>query len=338
MDKTASTALVRRIAQGALSPAAINRAASAMQPGKFRYLKTLGRGQFSLADEVVGNVGGQAGRMVRKVPTQALSSPAEEYAPLKDLSDFWNHKYTNSPLRRLTRAVTGAPKPDPPIAPFNAVTDKGGFQQLATGNVPKLPWGLKRKLGDQHAGNVGPKGQVIDFSVEGNTPRGIRSPTSILDAFQRPRIDTATTIPTDHGGAYDLLGNIPSGSAASQTVAPYLQRSNNLVRKFWSMPPAQRQQFHEQLSRGTPQRKAEFMRQYTSVPAPANDPLRTAPHVPESQISTAAHGPPRQIGMWTDFKYDPKPYLFAGGVGAGATGGVGYGGYKLYQHLYGNQP
>ena len=92
--KEASTALVRRIAQGLLSPKSIQRAAQAMPEGSFRFVKNLGRGQFSLADKVVGNVGGHAGEMVRKVATHADLAPNQEYGPLKKLIVGYNAAYS----------------------------------------------------------------------------------------------------------------------------------------------------------------------------------------------------------------------------------------------------
>lgn len=79
LTKHASTALIRRMQQGLLSPHTIQRAAAAMPEGKFRFVKNLGRGQFSVADQVVGNFGqGAAGQAVRKMPTTHVS-PVNEY-------------------------------------------------------------------------------------------------------------------------------------------------------------------------------------------------------------------------------------------------------------------
>src|ERR1700739_1003079 len=138
LGKEASTALVRMIQAGKLGPATIQRAAQAFAPGKFRFLQNLGRGQFSLADKVVGNLGGTAGEMVRKLPTRLGATPVEEYGPLQKLITALNEKFPVAPHPALPTTPVG-----PAIAPFTHVGPQGGFQQLATARVPKIPHDLR---------------------------------------------------------------------------------------------------------------------------------------------------------------------------------------------------
>lgn len=219
--KTASTALVRAISRG-LSEPAINRAAAAMPAGKFRFVAPLGRGQFSLADKVVGNVGGIQGLLARKMPTRAVPTPAVEYRPMQRITNQLNQQY----------AVPGQP---PPIAPFVQVSPKGGFQQLATAQVTP-PAELKRRLSDLHSGNVGPGGQIIDYGVEygGDYLKGNKPPTvGSLLGYPILRPDKQVAV------REDILGNIGQRGVPFKNISQQaLGQSNNFIRKYWSTPGA----------------------------------------------------------------------------------------------------
>ena len=182
-EKGASTALVRRILKGTLSPKTITRAATAMPAGKFRFLNHLGEGQFNLADKVVGNVGGYSGVMARKLPNRYNPSYVEDGKSLKNIIDRFNSRMEH-------RRFGGTPGQTPLIAPIIESNPKGVFQQLSTGNVPmktytrkelsnidvRLPYSrmhftqanprqmraVNRNFMDLHQGNYGVRGQIHD--------------------------------------------------------------------------------------------------------------------------------------------------------------------------------
>lgn len=320
LTKHASTALVRRMAQGLLSPKTIQRAAGAMPEGKFRFVKNLGRGQFSVADQVVGNFGnGAAGQAVRKMPTTHVS-PVAEYGPTARLTEQLNQHFQPSILQRAVARVQGK-QAAPPLAPYMAVNPRGGFQAMADGYVPWLPKKLKKTIGDLHEGNIGRGGQVFDYSLEHVSPSmgtldPTMSPVPLTQMFRRPRLDGVPL-----GAGQDLLGNTAHQPAGVRdALAPMVAQSNNYIRRYWSLPPDQRAAFLTDLRQRTQGRGNEALRRFMH----ARDNAATTP---QSQ--------PQRVGMWTDFKYDPKPYLTVGGLGAGATGGLGYGAYQAYQSLFG---
>lgn len=163
-SKVASTALVKAIRLGKLSPESIARAASTMPEGKFRYLSHLGTGQFTAADKVLGSVGGFSGEMVRKMPIRYSPDYVAEGVAIKQFIDKLN---TNA-AKRLAHSnpssyyyQTGAS----PIAPILGVASHGVFQRVANA-VPMKSKGiiryLNRRVEDLHPGNYGPKGQVFD--------------------------------------------------------------------------------------------------------------------------------------------------------------------------------
>lgn len=129
--KTAAPRWVELLRQGALSPQATQRVTQAMSPGSFRYVKTLGSGSHQLADLVAGNVGGEAGLMVRKLPLRTLDTTALDlkrwYQPLAEET------------QRMNRLVPGvAPQP-------LAATPLGFFQQPAQARVP-APLTFRQKM------------------------------------------------------------------------------------------------------------------------------------------------------------------------------------------------
>lgn len=295
MVKVGSTALTRRIAKGVLSPQTIQRAAAAMPKGKFRFIRNLGRGQFNLADEVVGNVGGHAGRMVRKIPTQALPSAGHEFQSINNTVNQLN--------RRYGRTWYGAKRPSPPIAPYHHVGDQGAFQDLATGTVT-LPWGLKRKLRDLHSGNVGPRGQVLDFGLRRRSGISGSTPTPHDEMWRHPRIDQGATV-----GGKDLLGNVPEASPLQQ----YLPYSNNMIRRYWGLKPGQRPEFRAQLNDDLARRSVELQRDHFGYMDLLKRQLQNASTVPFV---------PQGMPTW-------KKRALMGGTGLGAAGG-GYGLYSAF--------
>lgn len=129
--KAAAPRWVELLRQGALSPQATQRITQSMSPGSFRYVKTLGSGSHQLADLVAGNVGGEAGLMVRKLPLRTLDTTALDlkrwYQPLAEET------------QRMNRLVPGvAPQP-------LAATPLGFFQQPAQARVP-APLTFKQKM------------------------------------------------------------------------------------------------------------------------------------------------------------------------------------------------
>lgn len=330
MQKESSTALVRRIASGLLSPKAISTAASAMAPGKFRTVGHLGRGQFSVADKVVGNFGGgNAGLAVRKMPTTQVT-PQAEYGPLAAVTTHLNQQYKPSLLQRAYARSTFR-KAAPPLAPYYDVNAKGGFQALADGFVPWKQRGLKKTLGDLHSDNIGPRGQIFDFAVASSkknpnmaTMPSAASPPKLLEMFRRPRLDAAPITPAPTMGRdgkiqfhepVDLFGNATHHFDAQQMakVRPLINQSNNNIRKYWSSGPEQ---------------------QAAMLPTMPSRTLNTLQAIqPPKPVLAGTLPEPPKWGMWTDFRYGPdrKPYY----AGAGALGAASYGAYKGIQALTG---
>lgn len=182
--KTASTALTRRIAKGVLSPQIIERVARAMPVGQVRQIKrpqVLGlpdgsSGKFNLVDTVVGNWGPEryAGLAVRKLPLRDVEGgPAGYYAGMKPLIASLNRKFNSrSKLRGNSTNNRNM------IAEVIDTGDRGLFQRLATKQVTPATTETgqhitRNVIGDLHSDNIGPKGQVLDFSMRNspNLPR-----------------------------------------------------------------------------------------------------------------------------------------------------------------------
>lgn len=243
LAKHASTALVRRMSKGLLSPATVQRAAGAMAPGKFRTVNNLGRGQFSLADRVVGNVGGHAGEMVRKLPTRRVADASRDYADVKRISDHYNQQFSPSQQFLRQHGATAGP----PIAPYVAADSKGGFQQLATAHA-EMPPLLRTQLTDVHPGNIGPNGQVLDYglSQQAQLPAGIPRPRSISDQMGDKLISRFGEDP--HNAGEDLLANLavsmpsthPTTLSRRQAAQAAIPESNNAIRRYWALPPEAR--------------------------------------------------------------------------------------------------
>lgn len=235
--KTASTAFSRRVQAGELSPESVQRASSAMPEGQFRFVKHLGQGQFSLADQVVGNVGGHAGEMARKMPIRYTPSYLQEGQATKQFADTVNENYAKR------RQFNGLPATDPPIAPYVASTEKGLFQRLATGTVPNIqkdPY-VPERVVDLHPENMGKGGQILDAS-----PRSIphmfrieKGVKRIGEALDRVKAGMPTIGDTMHrpiiGGAVNSI----SPKDNSRVLARRLDsRGRDSVRRVLSGDPA----------------------------------------------------------------------------------------------------
>lgn len=249
LEKLASTALVRQILRGALKPETIRRAASEMPVGKFRTVKNLGRGQFSLTDLVVGNVadrkgGTYAGLMARKLPVRR-SSPHREYGQQANLIDRLNRRH---PILNLLQA--------PPLARYVHVGPKGAFQELANRRVWYRPRRLTNLLNDLHPGNLGPKGQILDFGIRTDVaPRLRERITPIRDHFRERLIDRASLQGTSPN--YDIWGNWDVDQIPKQ-FRRHRQFSDNLVRRYHALPPSEQGQMLEELSKDLSRRWQEM--------------------------------------------------------------------------------
>lgn len=199
-EKSASTALVRRMLQGVLSPQTISRAAEAMPAGAARFVRNLGHGNMNVADHMVGNLGeGMAGQFVRKLPLRQL--PAEYAAQGENALSKWYQ-----PLVDHSQAFQQA-HGNNVISPYVKATDQGAFQAMdhagsggisrglfdehgqhavgmmaeqraANGLAPATSSNARRVhrtagaepfkpmgLGDIHEGQFGPGGRLVDWST-----------------------------------------------------------------------------------------------------------------------------------------------------------------------------
>lgn len=360
--KQASTALVRRIAKGLLSPQTVQRAAQAMPQGSFRFVKNLGRGQFSLADQVVGNIGGTAGQMVRKLPTHSNITPASEYGPLKKIISHYNDRY---------RDASGGN----PIAPFLGVNNKGAFQALAHEAVTP-PKALTDRLSDLHPGNFGPNGQILDFGLSNSS--SFKPILGDLLSFERQRIDPsvlASAADIKNRGGFDFIANLATATPEVQSLMrPLNQRVDNNIRRFWATPAHQQQAYADHLNATAGPARQRMVRGMMSAapppiprtpqvampprgPVAMPRPAMPRPPVPPGAANAATFvppvpaAPPRPVvaprpatppptlpqpatnragtTTWQDMRLSPAPYALMGGLGAGA----GYGAYKGYQAL-----
>lgn len=246
MHKAASTALVRRMAAGLLSGPSITRAAGAMRPGQFRTVGNLGRGQFSLVDRVVGNVGGHTGEMARKLPTHALDSVEQSHGWLKPTTEKLNKMF----------GTAEAPRP---FAPYVDVNAKGAFQHLGNEVVP--PGVLQRlptKITDMGRANRGPHGQVVDFSLQHGG--------HMVPRIEQARIDPGTTGIT--GRWLDVFGN---ARADGPHVGEFLQRqggqANDRIRQFWAATPAIRETLMAKWQAGASQLRDTLKRLFSAADA-----------------------------------------------------------------------
>lgn len=318
MAKAASTALVRRIVKGLLSPSTVQRAAQAMPEGSFRFVKNLGRGQFSLADKVVGNVGGHAGEMVRKLGTHADMFPQQEYGPLKQLIDGYNTAH---------KAQAGGN----PIAPYVAVNSRGAFQQLANEAVTP-PKALTDKLSDLHPANIGPNGQIIDFGSNGSDSQFGMS--RAMNYF-RPRIDPATQVNAGRYFGRDMLGNLgehaPEIQAAGQATS---NEVNNNIRKFWAQPTdTAKKTVYDQIAQTADARGQQLIDKLPGGKIPIGNSPTPNPNRGMTETVVPQHTPP-QPGWWDRLKADfsmNKPTYFGVPATGAAVGAAGYGAYKMLQ-------
>jgi len=74
--KQGSTAWVRAFRAGKLSPESLGRIAARLPEGTNRFVRPLGKGINMQADLMVGNLGGQVGQVVRKLPIHAIPPKA----------------------------------------------------------------------------------------------------------------------------------------------------------------------------------------------------------------------------------------------------------------------
>ncbi len=262
LQKTAAPAWMRQYVAGKLSPASVSRIAQSMAPGTFRTAGNLGRGQFNLADEVVGNVGGFAGPMVRKLPTQlpysqlygktlteatalphlatdaiglpAVGSPTKAMArEAVSPADYYRDLLGVTDELNLRHGQSGAE----PIVPIHDVNDKGLFQQLADRFGPKVnrPEVLDRQLSDVHGANVSPRNQIMDLTARPGARWESRVPGNDPVAG---RIDPGTLYSPELGAGYiDRVANLPKLlKEMSPGVRSVVDRSNNTIRRYWGSP------------------------------------------------------------------------------------------------------
>lgn len=299
--KCASTALIRAIRQGLLSPASITRAARAMPPGKFRFVSNAGRGQFSLADKVVGNMGGRAGEMIRKIPTRQVGSAGAEHSGVKKLVDELNTRFAPGALHQAVSRVMGKGNVADPIAPYLHVGDKGAFQAMASGRVPHLPKQLTDGLTDLHSGNIGPAGQIFDFGLKANNALGVGSSVSPLKTqFGQQFIDPLSGMGNRASGM-DIFANIgansqPATRAALEAAVP---QSNNLIRRYWGVAPQARPGVVSQAQQTVAPRAQGLVQNIVSHPSPGRTPLNTtmpnAPQPMKPQLAPTTPPPPTSM-------------------------------------------
>src|SRR5271165_694869 len=142
--KTAALRYVDMIRRGLLSPESMSRIASTFKPGSFRTIQHLGSGVNSVADRVIGNVGGRTGQMVRKIPLFPLVPENFHRDLFGDPTEFIRHpgKQLEPYFHPLVDASEDIARHVPPEAhaPYFAATPRGVFQEYAHGKP--LPWGL----------------------------------------------------------------------------------------------------------------------------------------------------------------------------------------------------
>ena len=156
--KQASTALVRRMAKGMVSPASVSRAAKAMPEGKFRTIGDIGTGAFTTADRVVGNVGGHAGEMVRKMLYRDSPNYVAEGKAMQSFIAKLNDTH-----RKRVMFNTGK-STEPIVAPILDSNSKGVFQRLADGKPHPDQFKILSRRAEDLGHNAGRSGQYFDVA------------------------------------------------------------------------------------------------------------------------------------------------------------------------------
>lgn len=187
--KLAAPKWLKLLRSGSLSPEALSRVTAALPEGKAKFVRPLGTGLFQQADLMAGNVGNQAGLLVRKLPRRV---------------DNINQIAANQ--LEASRQVAAKLKPGAVAKYLPADPSKGVFQEYGNKVVDpnwkqkaqymekafappqleesllkervmptlsylknSLPYTFRGVL-DTHPGNFGPGGQLIDYVYK--LPRG----------------------------------------------------------------------------------------------------------------------------------------------------------------------
>lgn len=284
-EKQAAPKWVKLLRQGKLSPAATNRIArESLEPGKYRQVRELGRGQFSLADDVVANVGDTPGRMVLKQPTRA---PQPGHPPMQT-----QYKKVQEATEALNRQFQ-LPGQPPPIAPVHQVTPRGMYQAKADAKV-EVPEELEKLLADiRGSHNRGPGGQIYDFDFEKTKktplkPQGWRHTSEL---FKLTPIDQPVP-----GKSRDVYGNLAEELGKKPTPAQLkaLKRSDDLVRKYNAAKTDQeRAKIFAQIVATAPQRAEPIVSALQGGPKPpVKVPVNRGTTILSRDARAATHVPP----------------------------------------------
>lgn len=280
--KAAAPKWLKMRRSGQLSDAGLNTVTRAMPPNTFRTADTLGRGQMNLAQRVYGKlpintqvpladipaagvsmIRGTpyyAGEMVRKLPTRIQPDIAADFKPVNAMTNALNARFAQ-------------PNVPPPLTPYAHIGERGAFQIPAGRRQTPMPPELADNLLDLHPGNTTratPQSEVpleaFDFGWDAALPRALKVPRATTTStvsptaqFQRPHIDPYGASPI--APHRSMFGNRDYQNAGGQAVANVLERQapqqNDIVSKYWSLPPKARAAYAAELQQSVGARIAQ---------------------------------------------------------------------------------
>ena len=175
LQKEAAPAWVRAVRAGKLSPEALQRITGALPEGVVRQIRPLGRGMAQQADLMAGNIGGQQGLVVRKLPS-AVTDLARESSHLQQASNIIEERFPGIAAKYLPanpakgifqeygtkEVVPGWDKIKPTLSRGQLTNPMSASPEFKKVYEPLVRGGVQ----DVHGLNVGPKGQLIDYQYQ----------------------------------------------------------------------------------------------------------------------------------------------------------------------------
>ncbi len=247
--KEAAPKWVKMLQAGKLSPDAINTITSKLPEGSIRQIKHLGQGQGQIADLMAGNIGSTKGIMVRKLPKQVTNLEQVKVNNL-EASNILDKKFPGMAARYLpANNAKGVFQEYGDKAPY---PNWPGHENLALSSPAAKTIIRMGEAGvrDMHAGNFGPKGQLIDYmyKLPSGQWAGNVSMDNRIDWFnqgigkRKPYIQDIRSANADAVRKYWLGNKIPlQGEQAilnSPVVSssPVESKGSAIIRAFATMP------------------------------------------------------------------------------------------------------
>jgi hypothetical protein len=197
-EKQAAPKWVKMLRGGKLSTPALGKITASMPDGSSRYVKHLGAGSYNVADLMAGNVGGQQGLVVRKLPKgpgdieagakilqqgsreieQKFPGMAAQYLPVSGRRGIFQEYGTKpvipgwDPNNASYMAAASAAPSSSPLLPSSAIAagTSSEVSGIASKHMPvphKIYEPMHRAgVRDIRPPNLGPNGQLIDYQYK----------------------------------------------------------------------------------------------------------------------------------------------------------------------------